>query len=193
MRITGGRWRSRAIEAPRGTTTRPTSDRVREALFSMLVSDGVLTPDEETPGPAVLDLYAGTGALAFEALSRGAARAVLVEQGKDAIAAIQKNVKALDALRIARVVASRVDRALDRIDGPFGLVFLDPPYADVPTPAFADILARTASLLATGGVLVLEHASSDAAPAIPGLAQDRSRRHGDTTLTLYVHEAREAL
>lgn len=193
MRITGGRWRSRAIEAPRGTTTRPTSDRVREALFSMLVADGVLAPDDDAPGPAVLDLYAGSGALALEALSRGASRAVLVEQGKDALAAIQKNVKALDAVREAKVFASRVDRALEKLDGPFGLVFLDPPYADVPTPAFAEILARTAHLVAEGGVLVLEHASPDAPPEIPGLTLDRSRRHGDTTLTLYARDAREAL
>lgn len=193
MRITGGRWRSRAIEAPRGTTTRPTSDRVREALFSMLVSDGVLAPDDEAPGPRVLDLYAGSGALALEALSRGASGAVLVEQGKDALAAIQKNVKALDAVRLAKVVASRVDRALEKLEGPFGLVFLDPPYADVPTAAFAEILAKAAALVADGGVLVLEHASPDAPPGIAGLAQDRSRRYGDTTLTLYVRDARDAL
>ena len=84
MRITGGRWRSRALTAPRGTTTRPTSDRVREALFSMLAADGLI--DE---GVRVLDFYAGSGALAFEALSRGASAAVLVESGRDAIASIK--------------------------------------------------------------------------------------------------------
>jgi 16S rRNA (guanine966-N2)-methyltransferase len=183
MRITGGRWRSRALEAPRGTTTRPTSDRVREALFSMLVSDGHLGDDA---APRVLDLYAGSGALAFEALSRGAVSAVLVEQARDALAAIRENAQALDATSLVRVVAGKVDRSLEKLDGPFGIVFADPPYADVRSPAFAGILAAAARLLGPGGALVLEHASADPPPEVAGLMLDRSRRHGDTTLTLYV-------
>ena len=183
MRITGGRWRSRALDAPRGMTTRPTSDRVREALFSMLVSDGLLGEDD---GPRVLDLYAGSGALAFEALSRGASAAVLVEQGRDALAAIRDNARALDAEGLVRVVAGKVDRALDKLEGPFGVVFADPPYADGRFPAFVQILAGAARLIAPGGALVLEHASADAPPEVPGLTIDRSRRHGDTTITLYV-------
>lgn len=183
MRITGGRWRSRALDAPRGMTTRPTSDRVREALFSMLASSGYL--DDH---PAVLDLYAGTGALALEALSRGAGRAVLVEQGRDAAAAIQKNIRALDA--DARLLTTKVERALETLAGQsFGIVFLDPPYAEVNKPPFAEILGRAAALVTAPGVLVLEHASADAPPTIENLAQDRTRRYGDTTLTLYVREA----
>ena len=106
MRVTGGIFRSRALRAPRGTTTRPTSDRVREAMFSMLVSDGLI---EE--GARILDLYAGSGALGLEALSRGAGEAVLVEQGRDALAAIRENVEALDVADRVRVVAARVERA----------------------------------------------------------------------------------
>jgi 16S rRNA (guanine966-N2)-methyltransferase len=190
MRITGGLWRSRALVAPRGTATRPTSDRVREALFSMLVNDGLL---DETSGP-VLDLYAGSGALAFEALSRGASRAVLVEQGRDALAAIRDNARSLDAVARVRVVAGRVDRALRQVEaeGPFAVVFLDPPYADVPTREFGEVLAHAARLVAPTGALVLEHASSDAVPEVLGLDVDRSRRHGDTTLTLYVPAANPA-
>lgn len=179
MRITGGQLRSRAIVAPRGQATRPTSDRVREALFSMLVSDGVFAGD----GPRVLDLYAGSGALSFEALSRGAQRAVLVEMARPALAAIRENASTLD-VRV-EVLGLRVDRALaNEALGEFDLVLIDPPYADVPTPAFAGILAGAAKVLAAEGVLVLEHDASDE-PEIPGLTVDRRRRHGDTTLSLF--------
>jgi 16S rRNA (guanine966-N2)-methyltransferase len=152
----------------------------------MLVSDGLLGGEDDGEGPRVLDLYAGSGALAFEALSRGASGAVLVEQARDAVAAIRDNARSLGAEERVRVVAGKVDRALKTLSGLFGIVFLDPPYADVPTTTFAEILAAAGRLVAPGGVLVLEHASSDVALAIPGLAVDRSRRHGDTTLTLYV-------
>lgn len=182
MRITGGRWRSRALKAPKGTATRPTSDRVREALFSMLVSDGLL---EEQEAPRVLDLYAGSGALAFEALSRGASSAVLVEMGRDAGAAIRENARALGAEKLVRLFDTKVDRALLRLEGTFQVVFLDPPYTDVATPAFAGVLAGAAALLAPGGALVLEHSSSDEPPVIAGITLDRSRRHGDTTVSLY--------
>lgn len=164
-------------------TTRPTSDRVREALFSMLASDGLLGEED---GPRVLDLYAGSGALAFEALSRGASAAVLVEQGREALAAIRENARALEAEALVRVLAGKVDRALEKLEGPFGIVFADPPYADVRAAGFATILATAARLVVHDGALVLEHASSDAAPEVAGLALDRSRRHGDTTISLYV-------
>lgn len=184
MRVTGGEFRSRALKAPRGTTTRPTSDRVREAIFSMLASDGLLEP-----GARVLDLYAGSGALALEAISRGAGEAVLVEHGRDALAAIRENVRALDVDDRVRVVASRVDRALAQLgaqtEPKFDLVFLDPPYADVPTPAFVRILEGAAGLLSDQGALVLEHASSDPAPETARLAMDRTRRYGDTSVTLF--------
>src|ERR1700723_2294722 len=98
MRITGGSLRSRAIRAPRGHSTRPTSDRVRESLFGILESAG------RVEGARVLDLYAGTGALALEALSRGAARAVLVESSRDALAVVRGNVASLGMEERARVV-----------------------------------------------------------------------------------------
>ena len=185
MRITGGRWRSRALDAPRGMATRPTSDRVREALFSMLVSDGLIGGDDEEKGPRVLDLYAGTGALAFEALSRGASAAVLVEHARDAVAAIRKNARALGVGAELLLFDTKVERALLKIEGPFGVVFLDPPYADVCAPSFGAILARAAALLGPGGALVLEHASTDEPPLVPGLALDRTRKYGDSSVTLY--------
>lgn len=152
----------------------------------MLVSDGLLGQDEESgEAPRVLDLYAGTGALAFEALSRGASQAVLVEHARDAIAAIRKNARALGAERSILLFDTKVERALPKIDGRFTVIFLDPPYAEVRTPAFAGVLEKAAALLLPGAALVLEHASSDEPPEVPGVELDRSRRYGDTTLTLY--------
>lgn len=188
MRVTGGVFRSRALRAPRGTATRPTSDRVREAMFSMLVADGLI---EE--GARVLDLYAGSGALGLEALSRGAGEAVLVEQGRDALAAIRENVRSLDVADRVRVVAGRVERAVKDVEGPFAIVFLDPPYADVTAPGFARILEAAAGLLADQGALVLEHASGDVPPVVglpngrdrARLALDRTRRYGDTAVSLF--------
>ena len=162
--------------------TRPTSDRVREALFSMLASDGLVGDDA---APRVLDLYAGSGALAFEALSRGAATAVLVEHAREAVSAIRENARALEAAALIEVLPMKVDRAFGRIAGSFGIVFLDPPYADVKAAPFTEVLAAAAILVAPEGALVLEHASSDAPPAVPPLELDRSRRYGDTTISLY--------
>jgi 16S rRNA (guanine966-N2)-methyltransferase len=153
----------------------------------MLVSDGLLgdVSESDDAGIRVLDLYAGTGALAFEALSRGATQAVLVEHGRDAIAAIRKNARSLGAEGEVLLFDTKVERALPKIEGRFGVVFLDPPYADVQTPGFAGTLEKAGALLVPGGALVLEHASTDEAPAVSGLDLDRSRRYGDTTLSLY--------
>ncbi|MFQ3595795.1 MAG: 16S rRNA (guanine(966)-N(2))-methyltransferase RsmD [Sphingomonadaceae bacterium] len=120
MRIIAGQWRSRRLEVPPGTAIRPTADRVRETLFSMLVSR--LGSFE---GLRVADLFAGSGALALEALSRGAAQAVLVEQDAGAARAAEANLRALGAnARVLRADATRLPRA----EAPFDLLFLDPPY-----------------------------------------------------------------
>lgn len=111
MRITGGTFRSRAIRAPRGSATRPTSDRVREALFGILTSAGVL---DGSPPPRVLDLYAGTGALGLEALSRGAAEATFVESGREALAVLRENIAALGVEGRTHVVAADVGAAAAR-------------------------------------------------------------------------------
>lgn len=183
MRVTGGVFRSRALRAPRGTTTRPTSDRVREAMFSMLAADGLMED-----GVRVLDLYAGSGALGLEAISRGAGEAVLVEQGRDALASIRENVGALDVGDRVKVIAGRVERALEKLEGRFGIVFVDPPYADVKTPGFVRVLEAAAGLLADQGALVLEHASGDVPPVagtVPALVLDRTRLYGDTAVSLF--------
>lgn len=176
MRVIAGRLGGRRLTAPRGEATRPTTDRVREALFSAL---GDIT------GALVCDLYAGTGALGIEALSRGARRAVFVENARPALAALRQNLAALDLGDAARVLPLPVERALELLaaEGPFDLAFLDPPYAALPRAAAA--AARLAASLAPGGRLVLEHAARDAAPPIAGLAHDATRTYGDTAVSLY--------
>ncbi|MCL2777139.1 MAG: 16S rRNA (guanine(966)-N(2))-methyltransferase RsmD [Polyangiaceae bacterium] len=178
-------WRSRSIKAPKGRTTRPTSDRVREALFSMLEADAHLGGRSE--GERVLDLYAGSGALAFEALSRGAKSAVLVEQARDALATIRDNARSLGTEGRITIVHGRVEHAVIAVAGPFDVIVADPPYAHIHTLSFQAVLEATPKLLAASGAFVLEHASSDQAPAVARLTLDRSRRYGDTTLSVYRH------
>jgi 16S rRNA (guanine966-N2)-methyltransferase len=117
LRVVAGAFKGRRLAAPRGVRTRPTADRVREALFSMLGDVG---------GARVLDLYAGSGALGIEALSRGAASAVFVERDPQAVAAIERNLAAVGVEAV--VVRQDALRWLARADGPFDLVFCDPPY-----------------------------------------------------------------
>ena len=189
MRITGGQHRSRALKAPRGQATRPTSDRVREALF------GILGARMDLSGVRVLDLYAGTGALALEALSRGAARATLVEKGREAVAAIRENVEALGLGPSVVILTTAVERAARMLEpGAFDLVFADPPYVDVASGeavrALEDVVR--AGALAEGAVVVLEHApnrenaeQNAPGPGVEGLSHTETRRYGDTCLSFY--------
>jgi 16S rRNA (guanine966-N2)-methyltransferase len=186
MRITGGVFRSRQLIAPKGQATRPTADRVREALFSMLGSRVSLQ------GAYVLDLYAGTGALSFECLSRGAAKALLVEKDRRALDAIAANARALDVEAAIDVVGIPVERGPGiRSVGPFTLVFADPPYAEVESgkavTAIGAWLSGTngVSLLGTDGLLVLEHGTKTKSPIVRTLEIEDVRTYGDTSLTFY--------
>jgi 16S rRNA (guanine966-N2)-methyltransferase len=139
-------------------------------------------------GARVLDLYAGTGALGLEALSRGAAHATFVESARAPLAALRSNVAALRMVKRVRILELSVERAESLLgaEAPFDLVVVDPPYADVVGPAARAIERIVAGgKLAADGLLVLEHASRDAAPEIPGLVRNRSRVYGDTTLAFY--------
>jgi 16S rRNA (guanine(966)-N(2))-methyltransferase RsmD len=122
MRVVAGRYRGRTLHAPKGASTRPTSDKVREALFSVL---------GDVEGVRVLDLFAGSGALGIEALSRGAAEATFVDSDQRAAAAIRRN---LDELGVAAATVRRRDvlAFLRSADGQFDLVFADPPYSSAP-------------------------------------------------------------
>jgi 16S rRNA (guanine966-N2)-methyltransferase len=148
MRIIAGEWRGRAIEAPPGHGTRPTADRVRESLFSMLASR--LGSFEDL---RVADLFAGSGALGLEALSRGAAAATFVEAERDAVAAIRRNADKLGASERVRIVIGSA-LALPRSE-PFELIFADPPYeAGSGTAVVRSII--DADWLASGGWLSVE-------------------------------------
>jgi 16S rRNA (guanine966-N2)-methyltransferase len=173
MRIIAGKWRGRTIETPPGVATRPTADRVREALFSMLVSR--LGTFE---GLRVADLFAGSGALGFEALSRGAAFATFVENDSKAAAIIRRNAEKLSAA--AQVLAGSAT-ALPRSD-PFDLIFADPPYA--PGSGSAAVAAVThAGWLAGGGWMSVETSRDDSVQ--PGeLAVEATRNVGRARLTL---------
>jgi 16S rRNA (guanine(966)-N(2))-methyltransferase RsmD len=182
VRITGGEFRSRALKAPRGSATRPTSDKVREALLAIL--------GERVANARVLDLYAGTGALGLEALSRGAAEATFVERGREALDALRANVRALGVEGRVRVLAAPVERVARDVAGPFDLVFADPPYADVGAAGrvLEEIVRRGA--LAERATVVLEHApqrgsADQEGPEIPGLLREDTRRYGDSCLSFY--------
>jgi 16S rRNA (guanine966-N2)-methyltransferase len=156
-----------------GLATRPTADRVKEALFSIL---GGLE------GTRVLDLYAGTGSLGIEALSRGAENAVFVESGREALRALRENLTALGLESRSHVLSLDVSRARATVSkhGPFDVVFADPPYKDFETtlPAIADIAGE----LTNEGVVVVEHAARDVIEN-PALEAFDTRRYGDTALT----------
>jgi len=174
MRIISGAWRGRPLDAPAGQVTRPTSDRAREGLFSMLASRLGSFGDLQ-----VADLFAGTGALGLEALSRGAAFCTFVEKDRTALDTLRRNIDRLGAGDRADLRAQAVEH-VPPPPRPCDLIMLDPPYgAGLAQPA----LDRAAAWLAPGGWLSLElHGET---PVIPqGLEQDAERRFGKATLLL---------
>jgi 16S rRNA (guanine966-N2)-methyltransferase len=174
-RIVAGVAGGRRLQVPSGRGTRPTSDRVREGLFSTL--EAIRGPLQ---GAAFLDLYAGSGAVGLEAASRGAGRVTLVESGPAAVRVLRANVAALSLPGVV-VAALPVARHLAAPAAAYDVVVLDPPYAD----PVDDLLAALAQggWLAPGAVVVVERAARSAEPVWPaGLERDRSRRYGDTVL-----------
>jgi 16S rRNA (guanine966-N2)-methyltransferase len=174
-RIIAGAARGRRIETPRGGATRPTSDRVREALFGSLDARGVLD------GAVVLDLYAGSGALGLEAASRGAEQVVLVDSAREAVAVARRNAAAL-GLAGVRVVHAPVLRYLAGSDvPPASLVLIDPPYA-LDQDALAAVL-RAVDGAAPAALVVVERDSRSPEPSWPaGWEPHGARRYGDTVL-----------
>jgi 16S rRNA (guanine966-N2)-methyltransferase len=181
MRIVAGKFRGARIEAPKGLATRPTSDRVRQALFNVLTHGG---PCLDLEGVRVLDLFAGSGALGLEALSRGARFALFVEESAEARAAIRRNVETLGltgATKIWRRDATRLG-PVGTLQ-PFNLVFCDPPYGKgMGERALA--AASEGGWLASGAVAVLEE-RADQAIAWPAPFQEIDRRcYGDTAIAI---------
>ena len=169
MRIVGGVWRGRALTAPAGQATRPTADRVRQALFDMLLH-APWGGRDAVEGTRVLDAFAGTGALGLEALSRGAAFACFMEQDRMALAALRRNVAACRAEDRSSVLAGDV-LAAPRGE-PCGLVFLDPPYGGDLVPLALDRL-RAMGWLAPGGLVVAEAGRDEVLPGIGELLAER--------------------
>ncbi len=184
MRIIGGLAKGRRLQAPRGRSTRPTSDYLREVLFDLL--------GQQVSGRHVLDLYAGTGAVGIEALSRGAARAVFVEHDRWAVATLRRNLEGSGFLDRATVVQMDVRRYVRRAaTGPerFSLIFLDPPYGTVDVAPILSLISTT-SLLEPDGLMILERSTKSPPIPVPDrLPRVRTIRHGDSTLELYRWEA----
>ncbi len=175
LRVTGGRLGGRRLRSPSGGL-RPTADRVREALFARL---------GELSGVAVLDLYAGTGVLGVEAVSRGADAVVYVEHAPRCLAAIRANLEALGIEAVSRVIADDVPRAVRRLGRSgerFDLLLLDPPYASDEARRALEAVSES-GVLAEGAMVVVEHGKRHALPAVAGLVVLDTRRYGDTVIT----------
>jgi len=179
MRIVGGRFGGRTLAAPRSQNVRPTSDRLRESLFNIL-AHGYGDP---TTGARVLDLFAGTGALGLEAMSRGAAFALLIDDGAEARALIRQNVDALGLGGVTRVFRRDATRlGAVHPNAPFGLVFLDPPYRK----GLAEkslISLRDGDWLAPEALVIVEEAADAGFAAPAGFAEIERRRYDDTEFT----------
>jgi 16S rRNA (guanine966-N2)-methyltransferase len=192
MRVIAGRLGGRRLQAPPGRVTRPTSDRVREAVFAML--GGV-------EGAQVLDLFAGTGALGIEALSRGAHRAVFVERDTGALRALNANLQALaiapETIEVRRADALAALRTASARQETYDLIFIDPPYGRArPAPTAsgppiaerwgAELSAIVPALLSPGARVVVE--SDRRAPIALEVALERHKRYGDTSITIHRHQ-----
>ena len=177
MRIIAGEARGRRLFAPEGEETRPTADRVREALFNIIRA--------EVEDAVVLDLFAGSGALALEALSRGARSAVLCDKSPRAVQVIRRNVALMGAEDRARIVSGDWQRAVGAGNESFTLVFLDPPYRMTEVYAEAARRLREAGRLADGALIVMEHGAGAPIQGLDGsFAVEDERRYRDTALTL---------
>ena len=176
MRIVAGEFKGRRLKAPKWDGLRPTSDKLRDTLFNILAP--------RIDGSRVLDVFAGTGALGLEGLSRGAARAAFIEQDRRAAALIGENATLCGVRDRCVIIRDTVPRALDTpIDGQlFDIVLLDPPYEFEP---LAEVVGAAARQLAPDGVLVLEHAARRAPPESPAVRATRTVRSGDSALTFY--------
>ena len=178
MRIIAGSAKGRSIVGPKGIKTRPMTDRAREALFSSLGSRLI--------GSRVLDLYAGSGSLGLEALSRGASSAVFVDKGREALTALRKNVAAVGLG--GEIVAGDTDRYLEGCESSFDLVFVDPPYA-LSLASVQEVLSKLEPLLESDATVVVHRRVGEDPPAGPAvLTRVGDRRYGDSRLWTYRKE-----
>ncbi len=180
MRIAGGEWRGRNLKVPDGDAVRPTQDRVREALFSMLL--------HETPGAHFLDLFAGAGGVGLEALSRGAADCTFVELAPRHLAILKANVSALGADARSRLVRADAFAWLETFAGePFDVAFADPPYELGAEKGYAGVLATLAArnVVRVGGLFIAEMKSRQEPAESPDWDICRNRVYGQTRVVVY--------
>ena len=177
MRVITGKARGIVLKTPEGMQTRPTTDRVKEALFSII--------QFELPGAKVLDLFGGTGQLGIEALSRGASEAVFVDAREDACRLIRENLKRTKLEQGTRVVRSDYMDYLKRCRETFGIILLDPPYAEVFLENSLKMITEI-DILQSGGIIVAERPVGKDLPwDFPGYTRSRDYKYGSTLLTLY--------
>ena len=177
MRVISGKARGTVLKTPEGLETRPTADRVKEALFSILQFD--------LPGTRVLDLFGGTGQLGIEALSRGAKSAVFVDAGEKACALIKENLKRCKMGNDGKVIRSDYLKYLENCTESFDIVLLDPPYAEV----FLENALKKLSeidILQSGGIIVAERpVEKELSMVLPGFTRSKDYKYGKTLLALY--------
>jgi 16S rRNA (guanine966-N2)-methyltransferase len=181
MRIVGGQFKGRSLQAPAARDIRPTSDRLRETLFNILThwhGADVVT------GARVIDLFAGTGALGLEALSRGARFALFVDEGAEARGLIRENVISLGVAGITRIFRRDATRLGQAQDDPFTLAFLDPPYGKALGTAALRSLAE-GGWLAPGALVIVEEAASAVVEGPASLTLVDTRKQGDTQLCFF--------
>ncbi len=177
LRVIGGEFRSRLLQAPRGMDTRPTRAMVREAAFNILQG--------RCPGAQVLDLFSGSGAMGFEALSRGAEFAVFSDTSREAVEAVKANAATLGVGQKCQVLHADWQKAFRRLQGTgrrFHLVFLDPPYG-LGVENVLGLLPRL-GLMAGGGLAVVEHSVKYQPAVLPGYSVFRIKTYGQTALTV---------
>lgn len=183
MRVVSGKAKGTVLKTPEGMQTRPTTDRVKEAMFSIL--------QFELPGAKVLDLFGGTGQLGIEALSRGAKEAVFVDQAEAACRLIQENLKRAKVDTQGRVVRSDYLSYLKRCRETFQIILLDPPYAEVFLENALKMITEI-DILETGGIIVAERPLGKELPwDFPGYSRSKDYKYGNTLLTLYRREEQD--
>jgi 16S rRNA (guanine966-N2)-methyltransferase len=186
MRIVGGRHRGRRLIVPPGGAVRPTSDRAREALFNILSHGDFAAAGSPFADENVLDAFAGTGALGIEALSRGAARAAFIETDRTALAALRRNLAALDETDAAEIIAGDATRP-PRAPFAAAMAFLDPPYRSGLAASALEALAA-AGWLAPRALAIVEIAAKEPFSSPPGFAMIDERRYGAAKLVFLRRE-----
>ncbi len=183
LRIIGGSLKGRTVKSPKGTGTRPTTDRVREAIFNIIAP--------YIPDCVFLDLFAGSGAIGIEALSRGARQVVFVEKSRRAALGIKGSLAELGLVAQAEVITGDVWTWIPKLAG-FDLVFADPPFDQGHVPRLLEAV-RTSGVLKPGGLLVIEHSQRESPGGdLPGLALFRQRKYGSTKVSVFGKEEKES-